>query len=251
MKSIAHGYGTGSLVGGLLSPLDQVQMFERKYDPLTTEIIKGLPVGREWRCLEVGAGAGSVARWLAGRADRGSVLAVDVDVRYLDAGGAPTMTVRQLDIMQADFAPGSFDLVTARAVFEHLPQRDDLLTRVVEWLVPGGWLVVEDFYYLPTDGAPTSVGRALLDGYVRRLEALGADMQWARCLPSIMTAAGPGQSAADNELITLRLGQEGHSLVERGLVSAAELAEFVEAMRSGDAWDITALEISAWGRRPG
>ena len=36
-------------------------------DPITTRRLTDLGVGPGWRCLDVGAGDGSVARWLAGR----------------------------------------------------------------------------------------------------------------------------------------------------------------------------------------
>jgi SAM-dependent methyltransferase len=258
----ANTYSTGSLIREKLSPFDQVRLFENKYDPLSVDVIKNLPIGQDARCLELGAGAGSMAYWLAGWAGRGSVLAVDIDPGYLDATRAANLTVRQMDITREEFAPESFDLIHARALFEHLPRRDDLLASAMRWLVPGGWLVVADFYYLPSADAPGPVGRELVGGYVRRLEEQGADMRWARGLPASLTRiglgsvgarvtpAGPGQSAADDELIGLRLRQEGHTLVEGGHVTAGQLAEFIASLDRGEAWDITTLAITAWGQRP-
>jgi 2-polyprenyl-3-methyl-5-hydroxy-6-metoxy-1,4-benzoquinol methylase len=40
---------------------------------------------------------------------------------------------------------GRYDLIHARLVLSHLPQRRDVLARLVQALRPGGWLVVEDF----------------------------------------------------------------------------------------------------------
>lgn len=253
---------TGSLTAGAVSPLSQVQLFERKYDPSSVEVLDGLPFDPAWRCLELGAGAGSMSYWLAGRAHRGSVLAVDADTTQLDAGRAANLTVQQADITQLDFAPGSFDLIFTRGTLEHLRDPDAALARAGGWLAPGGWLVVGDFYYLPADEAPTAVGRALLRGYVHHMKSVGADMSWARGLPAALartgltsvdtrlTAAGPGQSPIDDELIGLRMRQEGQSLVDSGLVTAEELADFLNSLGTPAGRDLTALLITAWGQRP-
>lgn len=255
-------YSTGSLTRDQLSPLDQIRLFESKYDPLTTEVIENLPVEPGWRCLELGAGAGSMARWLAGRAYDGEVLAVDIDTRYLDGSEVENLTVRQCDIVSAEFSPDTYDLVLARAVLEHLLDPDAMLARARRWLAPGGWLVVEDFYYLPGEDAPTAVGRVLVEAYVKRMLAQGADLRWARRMPAALaraglesvgmriTPAGPGQTAADNELIGTRMRQEGHTLVDSGLVTAAQLAEFVDLLGRPEGRDMTTLVVSAWGRRP-
>ncbi len=42
------------------------------------------------------------------------------------------------DILDAPYAPGSFDLITCFHVFEHLYQPQAVLRKVVEWLKPGG-----------------------------------------------------------------------------------------------------------------
>ncbi len=258
----AQSYSTGSLTRGTFSPLDQLRLFERKYDPVTRAIIAALPVDRAWRCLELGAGAGSMSYWLAEQVPEGGVLAADIDVSRLDEGRAANLTVRQADIVSEEFEEGAYDLVLARAVLEHLKDPDALLARAKRWLAPGGWLVVEDFYYLPAEHAATAVGRTLVGGYVRRMQEQGADMGWARHLPAALsraglesvglrlTPAGPGQSVADDELIGLRLRQEGHALVESGAVTADELAEFMDLLGRPEGRDMTTLMVSAWARRP-
>jgi hypothetical protein len=71
----------------------------RIYDPGTFRHLAALGVGEGWRCLEVGAGGGSVARWLADRVGPvGHVLATDIDTRFLDALAGPTLEVRRHDV---------------------------------------------------------------------------------------------------------------------------------------------------------
>ena len=52
------------------------------HDPDTFARLVGLGVAAGWRCLEVGAGSGSVARWLAARG--ASVVATELELRGLD-----------------------------------------------------------------------------------------------------------------------------------------------------------------------
>ncbi|MFF7255028.1 methyltransferase domain-containing protein [Streptomyces microflavus] len=258
----ARAHSTGSLSPDTVSPLDQLRLFERKYDPGTTEILRRLPIRPRRRCLELGAGAGSMAYWLADTAPEGSVVAVDTDTGYLDPDRAGNLTVRKADITSATFAPGSFDLILARAVLEHLTDPDAMLDRALSWLAPGGWLVVEDFYFLPTADAPTAVGRSLLEAYVTQMREHGADLSWGRRLPAALaragltsvatrvTPAGPGQSAVDDELIALRMRQEGHTLVDGGQVTAGELDTFLGLLGTPEGRDLTTLLVSAWGRQP-
>ncbi|HET9109188.1 MAG TPA: hypothetical protein VFN78_00040, partial [Ktedonobacterales bacterium] len=52
---------------------------EAWFDPGTIQHLEALGVGPGWRCLEVGAGAGSIAAWLCNRVGpEGSVLATDI-----------------------------------------------------------------------------------------------------------------------------------------------------------------------------
>ncbi|MEV0444313.1 methyltransferase domain-containing protein [Streptomyces spectabilis] len=260
---MTSGTSTGSLTRGQLSPLDQLRLFESKYDPTTQSIIESLAPRPTWHCLELGAGAGSMARWLAERASHGSVLAIDTDPRHLDVSRAPNLSVRRADIADEEFGDAAYDLILARAVLEHLEQPQEVLGRAVRWLAPRGWLVVQDFYYLPSEHAASPVSKALVAGYVRRMEAQGADLGWARHLPSALgragltdigssvTPAGPGQSAADDALIGTRLRQEGHTLVESGLVTRGQLTAFLDALGKPEGRDMTTLLVSAWGRRPG
>lgn len=42
------------------------------------------------------------------------------------------------DILKADFAPGSFDVITCFDVFEHLYEPKKIITKIAEWLKPNG-----------------------------------------------------------------------------------------------------------------
>jgi SAM-dependent methyltransferase len=241
--------------------LTLTRFWESRYQPLTTGIIEDLPVEPNWRCLDLAGGAGSLAHWLADRVGAGTVLAVDRDIRFLDAGDKPNLVVREMDIASTDFPPASFELIVARGVLSGLSTRDDVLTRAIRWLAPGGWLVAEDFYFLPAEDSPTAAGRAVVAAYAQGFQDRGADVRWARRLPSTLarhgltslgvhvTPLGPGQSPGENALIRMRLELQGHHLVESGAVSAEQVAEFIAELDDPNAWDVTTLQFSVWGRR--
>src|SRR6266436_997381 len=61
---------------------DRLSLLERILDPLSCRRRELVWPG--WRCLEVGAGRGSMAVWLADRVgEGGKVVATDIDVTYL------------------------------------------------------------------------------------------------------------------------------------------------------------------------
>ncbi len=56
-----------------------------------------------------------------------------------------SLTVRSHDIVSDPLPRDPFDLIHARLVLVHLPEREKVLDRMVAALKPGGWLLVEEF----------------------------------------------------------------------------------------------------------
>jgi SAM-dependent methyltransferase len=130
---------------------------EATWDPGTRALLESLGVGPGRRCLEAGAGGGSIAAWMAERvAPGGSVLATDIDTQYLDPLSGGALEVRQHDLTRDELPLGAFDVVHARSVMSWLGSTD-AWERLVGAVAPGGWLVVEDFDWAiggPSDGRP-------------------------------------------------------------------------------------------------
>ena len=60
------------------------------YDDETIRCLQAIGVAPGWQCLEVAAGGGSIARWLAGQVGTsGRVLATDLDTRFLESLADP------------------------------------------------------------------------------------------------------------------------------------------------------------------
>ena len=75
----------------------------------TVRQLEAIGVGRGWRCLEVGAGDGSIAAWLSERVGAdGAVVATDLDTTVLRERSGPNLEVRQHDVLeQVDVARGA------------------------------------------------------------------------------------------------------------------------------------------------
>src|SRR5215470_17943338 len=60
---------------------DRLILLENIFDPLSRR--RRALVRPGWRCLEVGAGRGSIATWLAAQVgENGQVVATDIDITY-------------------------------------------------------------------------------------------------------------------------------------------------------------------------
>ncbi|SEM27522.1 hypothetical protein [Rhodococcus maanshanensis] len=74
-----RNYAQSVLGHDMPDELQRLRLLESFTDPVTLPVLESLGVGSTWRCLDVGAGAGSVARSLAFSAADGSVIATDVE----------------------------------------------------------------------------------------------------------------------------------------------------------------------------
>src|SRR5437016_71779 len=123
----------------------RLSLLEAWADPGTIKCLNAVGVSPGWSCLEVGAGAGSIARWLCERVGLvGRVVATDLDCSLLDSQNTPNLEILRHDIVSDPLPDGAFDLAHARMVLEHLPEREQVLQKIVSSLRPGGWIVLED-----------------------------------------------------------------------------------------------------------
>ncbi len=223
--------------------------------------------GPGWHCWEVGAGAGSVARWLAGRVGpTGSVLATDVDTTSISLGPLPNLSVQRHDVA-ADPLPGTgYRCIHARLVLGGLPGRSEALRRLASALDPGGWLVVEEFTLaLAPLSEPATVDERLVhnvrSGFNELLRELRGDPAWARSLPGRLRELGLTEVGATTHRAVVRGGstasvierghlrQVGEQLVAFGVASQEEVDRCVQLLGDPRLRLTMPPLVSAWGRR--
>ncbi|HZL89619.1 MAG TPA: methyltransferase domain-containing protein [Pirellulaceae bacterium] len=124
---------------------ERLAAIEAGLDPFTIQCLEEIGVSEGWRCLEIGAGGGSITEWLSRRVGpQGKVVATDLQTKFLEAIEATNLEVRKHDISKQEIESGAFDLVSARKVLEHLLDPSAALARLAASVRPGGWLLVED-----------------------------------------------------------------------------------------------------------
>jgi precorrin-6B methylase 2 len=125
--------------------LERLRVLEGVFDAPTQRCLLATGLGPGWRCVEVGAGAGSIAKWMSDTVGpHGNVLAVDVNTRFLSQLSAPNLEVRESDIRMASVEPESVDMAHVRFVLIHVREWREALATVVASVKPGGWLVLEE-----------------------------------------------------------------------------------------------------------
>jgi SAM-dependent methyltransferase len=238
----------------------RLDLFAERLDPLTKRRVGGLGLPPGARCLEVGGGRGSVARWLCDYVGpAGHVTATDLDTGFLAELSLPNLDVLRHDVRTDEFPAGSFDLVHARALLMHIPNRMATLRRMVSWLAPGGWLLAEepDFGMWMGDLDPAWSahprawheafpngslwqGRALLR-QVRRLDLddIGADAE--------LDIVRPGTALA--EFYQLSMAALAEPLTSAGCLTAGEAARLAARPGEPDFLGCGFAYVGAWGRR--
>jgi len=206
-------------------------------------------------------GRGSVTRWLSAVVGpAGRVIATDLQLGFLREVDAANVEVLRHDVRTGTFPPGSFDLIHTRAVLMHISPSVDLLHRIVSWLAPGGWVVLEepDFGMWIGDADPVwaaapqsaraafpslvlSQGRSLL----RQVHQLGLEDVGADAEIDIIQA---GTDLAE----FYQLSQAALALpkVQAGALSQEQATAITARPGEGDFLACGFVHIGVWGRRP-
>jgi hypothetical protein len=236
------------------------------FDPWTFRHLSAVGLAPGWRVWEVGAGGRSVPAWLAGQVGpAGRVLATDLDTRWLT--GTPGVEVLRHDVGSDPAPEGPFDLVHARLLLVHVPQRELALARMAAALRPGGWLVVEEadpalqpLVCLEDDGPAQELANRLKTGFRTLLADRGVDLAFGRSLPRRLRELGLTEVSADayfpitgpacTALERATVEQLRDRLIAGGIATATEIDRHLAAV-GDDLLDLaTSPLITAWGRRP-
>jgi SAM-dependent methyltransferase len=171
----------------------------RLLDSMHRRHIESLGVGSGARTLEVGCGNGSISAWLAERVGPGGqAVAVDLDLSLVDVR-TPRLELRQGDIVAGPIDPGTFDLVTARAVLHHVTDVDAATRNLAASLAPGGSILLIEPDFLPVSVAEPPELRAFWNGWLAWSREQGIDYHVGRTLAPRLAALGLDQVAGTAE----------------------------------------------------
>ncbi|MGW1377450.1 class I SAM-dependent methyltransferase [Streptomyces sp. NPDC002446] len=242
---------------------DRIDLGALAYDEVSTARLAALGVGPGWHCLDVGAGTGTVARWLLESAGVSSVLAVDRDTRFLPADGPPGLVAQTADITAPDFDPGRFHLVHARFVLMHLRSWRRMIARLGALLVPGGVLVLSDAVDLTTASAPATPYTAVMRAMWQALrQTIGTDISWVPDYPHFLLEDGLSSVAAEIHVPPLLPGspisrfwadtweRTRDAILATGQVDEPQLERARHALSSPDSAALSPGMLTTWGWKP-
>jgi SAM-dependent methyltransferase len=249
----------------------------RVWEPATEGLLERLGVGPGARCLDAGCGPGESMRLMARRAGpSGRVTGIDVDaplgaqaLSMLRAEGHDRCDFARVDLTGDDAIPGApFDLVYARLLLFHLPERVAVLRRLWEAVAPGGHLLIQDYDVRATSVLPELESveewkRVVLAAF----EARGADTQVGARLPELFARAGIGtpdgtdvagrlERLADGCRLFIGVHQGiastaiAHGICTEGDAGALRARIVRDAERHPDRPVLWPLLIGAWKRKP-
>lgn len=192
------------------------------YDRGTFRHLEDLGVGSGWRCLEIGGGSGTVAKWLADRVgSTGHVVTTDLDTRFLEPLKGPNLEVCRHDIGTDHLPNAAFDLIHTRLVLMHVPERDAALAQMISSLKPGGWLLTEEYDSCSVQPDPVaSPAERILETHLamqRLLEDNGVDRRYGRVLFGLLRARGLSSVGAEAQLFLWQGGSAGMTLMRANL----------------------------------
>jgi SAM-dependent methyltransferase len=240
--------------------------FAELFDPATFRRLRAIGLAPGWHVWEAGAGGRSVPTWLARQVGAaGRVLATDIDTSRLR--DVPGIEVLRHDVGLDPAPAGPFDLVHARLLLVHVPDRERALAEMVAALKPGGRLVVEEadpalqpLVCLEDRGPDEERANRLKAGFRRLMADRGVDLAYGRTLPRRLRELGlvdvgadahfPISGPACAELERATVEQIRDRLLAAGIATAEEIDAHLVAVAGGTLDLATSPMITAWGRRP-
>jgi ubiquinone/menaquinone biosynthesis C-methylase UbiE len=248
----------------------------RVWEAATSRLFDAIDLGPGASCLDAGCGPGETMRLLAERVGpAGSVLGIDVDgplgamaVEQLHAAGHNQCAFERHDATATTPIPGApFDLVYARLLLWHVPERVQVLARLWDAVAPGGHLVVQDYDIrsLAVRPALDSV-QEMVRVLIAAFTAAGCDVHAGARLPELFAKAGVGEPDGTDVAGRLDPLATGGTIVERpfrsvlptalahGITTEADAAATLDAFARDtthfpDRSLLWPLMIGAWKRK--
>ncbi len=245
---------------------EEQQRLSTMNDLLNDSSLAALALRGGERVLDLGAGLGQLTRGMARAAGpSGRVIGIERSVEQIaearrqarEAGEERLIELREGDVMALELAPGewgSFDVVHARFVLEHVPDPLSVVRAMVRAAKPGGRIVLEDDDHevMRLWPEPPGLG-AIWHAYMRSYDRVGNDPYIGRRLVTLLHDAGAAPRRNQWLFFGGCSGDGRLELFVRNLASildGAREAVVGGALLDGACYDQTLASIRAWGARP-
>ena len=268
-----HG---GYALGHTPEEYERLRGQARVWEAATGRLLDQVGLAPGASCLDAGCGPGETMRVMVQRTGpAGRVLGIDVDAQLgamalamLHGAGHRNCRFHPHDLTADGPVPGGpFDVVYARLLLFHLPQRVAVLTRLWDAVAPGGHLVVQDYdvrsaSVLPALDSVSELLRVITGAFT----AAGCDVHAGARLAQLFAQAGVGRPDGTDVAGRIEPLASGRTLFEGGFRSvrptalahgittekaaAAALAALDrDAVRFADRPVLWPLLIGAWKRK--
>jgi 2-polyprenyl-3-methyl-5-hydroxy-6-metoxy-1,4-benzoquinol methylase len=231
---------------------ERLRLMSDLLDPSSTFHLQRIGVGTAWRCLEIGAGNGSLSQWLAQRVGpAGHVIASDIRTDLMEGIAGGNLEVRRFDVVHDEPSDAPYDLIAIRALLHHLPERRAVVSKIAHWLKPGGHLFIQEPDFYPTWTVEPPSQKRFWEQFLRWAVAHQIDYYVGRKIPEWLQAEGLLNICSEGHAILYSGGSKfaqwwddgireiADKLQSEGGISPATLEEFFTLYRDPAYWTTT------------
>ncbi len=235
-------------------------------DPFTFQQLQQIGIQPGWRCIEIGAGLGTVSQWMAEQlGGEGEVICTDLQTDFILDIDHPLIRSEKLDITQPLSGSDQFDLAVVRATHHHIPDRDAAARNLVKAVRPGGHLlyVEPDLHPAFCDDHP--VWKRFWQALFQWGERLDIDYYTGRRVPAQLASIGMdivsvrgetvlfnGSEASNvaRDLYCMTLDVVLPHLLEKGFLSRSDGDEVYSLLDNPEVWLMSFCFFATHARKP-
>jgi 2-polyprenyl-3-methyl-5-hydroxy-6-metoxy-1,4-benzoquinol methylase len=242
---------------------DRLRLMSDLLDPSSEFHLLRVGVATGWRCLEIGAGNGSLSQWLAQRVgSTGHVIASDIHTDLMNGIVGGNLEVRKFDVVHDEPPDAPYDLVAIRTLLHHLPERRAVVSKMARWLKPGGQLFVQEPDFYPTWIVEPPSQNHFWQQFIQWAATHQIDYYVGRKIPAWLQTEGLLNIKSEGHAILYNGGSQfaewwdygirevADKLQSEGGVSQATLDEFFTFYRDPTYWTTTIAFTATIAQRP-
>ncbi|MEM6460732.1 MAG: class I SAM-dependent methyltransferase [Pseudomonadota bacterium] len=246
---------------------ERLDRMAHAHDPDTRAAISGLGLPPDATCLDIGAGRGTVAIWLAETNPGASVVAADLDLSQIVENSLSNLATKRIDVLADPLGEEVYDLIHCRALLGFLPTRNELLDRFYHALKPGGAFVATEMDFGRIAQGPSRFWAAFWTAYLEFTTAQGWDFTYGATLPRqlaqrkfspieakhiqpIVNYSGETAGASEAHTWELTIATLAPRLIGDGHMPEALVRDALDIIRNPNAWTASPGFMVVTARRP-